>query len=96
MNDIRALDGCREDADQPAFIRPDLERETVMRAMKKLAQAHNFRPGPEHGAPVRTKLVNAVRERIAAGEYESDEWLLRAVDLLLEAVAAEESGDCDE
>jgi hypothetical protein len=101
MNDIRALDAAHDDADQPAFTRPGSESETLTRAMKKLAQPHNFRQAREPRDPrrphdpVRTELVNAVRARIAAGEYESDEWLVQAVDLMLEAVAAEETSDCE-
>ena len=80
MNDIRAL-GVNESSDQPVLTRPESRRETVARLT---AQANA--PGAPGAPAVRTDLINAIRARIAAGEYDSADRVELAAELMIRDV----------
>jgi hypothetical protein len=79
MNDIRAL-GVNDNADQPTLGRPATATQAVAAAVEKLRRA---RRGTRTNG-VRTGLVNAIRERIASGEYDTADKLNAAVDAMID------------
>jgi hypothetical protein len=79
MNDIRAL-GVNDDSDQPALIRPASAAQTATDAVAKLRRTPRVNG-------VRIELVQAIRARIAAGDYDSIDKLNAAVDAMIAKTA---------